>query len=266
MEKRRTWGFTLIELLVVISIIALLVSILLPALNQAREIAKRTICSSHLHQCDIALKTYLGDHKFYPPHDKIPDDIYNAWNGTSGNMCAGNGSGVSCPDYAYWIAAVKFFDSEEDGYDNWEKDPRNWVSEFYKSYLVDSECLHCPSQFTKTGGREGDWGDGTLNYNYFGNFRGSDTAVWLDEQEKNRMPKNDVHGDYPLMSDVAMYLISSDTWFYFNHTKEKHQGVNLLKNGGSVAFLRIDEDYESDSLHGKDAMYNLGDRVYFWPH
>lgn len=54
-------GFTLIELLVVISIIALLVSILLPALSKARENAKRTQCASNLHFIGIGLSTYAAD-------------------------------------------------------------------------------------------------------------------------------------------------------------------------------------------------------------
>lgn len=64
--QARTTGFTLIELLVVISIIALLVAILLPALASAREQARRTICSSNLRQIYTGLAMYDLDFKTLP--------------------------------------------------------------------------------------------------------------------------------------------------------------------------------------------------------
>jgi prepilin-type N-terminal cleavage/methylation domain-containing protein/prepilin-type processing-associated H-X9-DG protein len=56
--KTYRFGFTLVELLVVISIIALLLAILVPALSRAREQSRRVVCSGNLHQCGLVLQVY----------------------------------------------------------------------------------------------------------------------------------------------------------------------------------------------------------------
>ncbi|MEZ6068550.1 MAG: DUF1559 domain-containing protein [Planctomycetaceae bacterium] len=63
---RRRAGFTLIELLVVIAIIAILVALLLPAVQQVREAARKTQCQDHLHNLVIAMHSYEGNFKVYP--------------------------------------------------------------------------------------------------------------------------------------------------------------------------------------------------------
>lgn len=71
-------GFTLIELLVVISIIALLMGILLPALQGARFVAQQVQCANNIRQVSIGVMTYAQDHKGWAP-DHVRTGTYYSW-------------------------------------------------------------------------------------------------------------------------------------------------------------------------------------------
>jgi len=73
--RARERGFTLIELLLVVGIIAVLISLLLPAVQSARENARRVQCTKNLMQIGVALANYASTHKVLPPgvvNDKGP--------------------------------------------------------------------------------------------------------------------------------------------------------------------------------------------------
>lgn len=121
---RLSYGFTLIELLVVISIIALLMGIMLPALGKAREKAKFTVCKTNVHTLTLAGIHYATDNadRFPPSIALMLDKSSYAWPNQ-----------LSYNRRTTWPA--------DHPLSNYES---RWLKTYMKGYIDNPEILFCP--------------------------------------------------------------------------------------------------------------------------
>jgi len=116
MRHRRRPAFTLVELLVVIGIIGLLVALLLPAIQAAREAARRMKCQNHLKQIGLALHNYHDTHKRFPP-----GTVAKRWRRVGSVYCflhpAPGTSNSVVTDYLGWRCRILPFLEQETVYD-----------------------------------------------------------------------------------------------------------------------------------------------------
>ena len=164
-RRRRTGAFTLIELLVVVSIIALLISILLPSLSRAREQAKLTVCLANNNSIVKVMLTYLFDLNHLPILTERDDNgnvlgwtswTYGGWSGRNREYWQGYAGGFANvqtnerPLSVYAVGGGGIADQEDIAPEG--EDPETWPTEEMPVYKCPSDRMSAQWQWNESGG------------------------------------------------------------------------------------------------------------------
>ncbi len=148
----RRSGFTLVELLVVIAIIGILIALLLPAVQAAREAARRMTCSNHLKQIGTAMHAYESSHSTFPPAAVVsgpnpgPNDNTSpgCWWDVWSDALKGGGFGQS------WCVLLLPYMEKIGLYEQWNFEANVWMNRPVAEQ--DIADFYCPSRRSDLGG------------------------------------------------------------------------------------------------------------------
>lgn len=190
-------GFTLIELLVVVAILALLVSILLPSLTRARELAGDAVCLSNMHHLTLAMLMYADSYNGYffntpcPGHRRgIPGDL--VWQDAGGQNREWTDWGL--------LFQSQHLDDGQIGY--CPRDTRLSYEEQWGSF-DDPSASHNTSYYSRNWFDEGQGFWGVTIHNIEG--RSSGAGPGIDPAENARLPRRSLIAD-------AVQTFAPETW------------------------------------------------------
>ena len=218
-------GFTLIELLVVVAIIALLLSILVPSLQNARAMALRATCATNLHGLGIGVIMYANDNEGWPPcADENTwvafDKGYPAhgWNRHDRPMTPGGG-GRNYGHITYFVEAIT------------------------PDYIETGKVWYCPAAEGRTSTYEDDWPKLGLVGNWRNHFRQSYCfEPWMRKLETPARGVFANLGPHKMLAYDCSTRNDSWGWRYWpNHSsrgsEEFSDGQNQLWTDGSVIWV-----------------------------
>src|SRR5215217_3703910 len=171
-RRRRRPGFTLIELLVVISIIGILVGLLLPAVNAAREAGRRTQCSNNMRQLGLALMNFSTSKNSFPAAGTI-DEAITPGAGTNSGTSIKTPAAAAQTSWLYnWVVDIMPYLDQPDIANAWDKTAPYWqpsstISGQPSNFILSSTALgvlRCPDDTTAQQGQ------GNLSYVVNGGF------------------------------------------------------------------------------------------------
>ncbi len=195
--KRQRAGFTLIELLVVVSIIALLLSILLPSLKKARAQARQAVCLSNIKNLAVSTAMYTGSDKHenaMPVHAKtfaVPID-YGAydWGGKSGTGRLLSANDITSSAWGTQngrgpasrpLNSIIYKNELTDYNFNPGPDNVNWIEDT----KMDLGVFRCPGDIGYTGHHYKEWRDaGSTSYDHYGNSYAAN-ALWCSSHSQS---------------------------------------------------------------------------------
>ncbi len=250
-------AFTLVELLVVVAIIALLVSILLPALSKAREEAKRVMCTNNVRQNGLGIALYAQDNKdkLFPMY-KISEDKYYA-PGTAADT-----STTIATKPQPWNTGRAYFYGKSIGPNKYK--PYHFALLYEQDYLADPQVFYCPGRKRKTSGVSVYYYDYTADDTkqwgtYFPTFSGSQDVfvrVSYDYWIYDKVHITDL-SKKPIVFDELHH------WGGLAHTKKGRgsdpTGLSVLFGDGHVNFCTDPDIFSNDAWHDMNQLLPSGD-------
>ncbi|MHB1767186.1 MAG: type II secretion system protein, partial [Phycisphaerae bacterium] len=223
-------GFTLIELLVVISIIALLISLLLPALSKAKSLALRIQCASNMRQIGVALQEYANEYRGQYP---MNFSLFWPFGGLGGYDFTSN----NYTNYPTWGLGLLYYDSFGEVGDSMVN-PRAGIftpNAQGLSLIYSTE----PGGFAEnTWIKPSDYDSSGLLINWSDVFSGY--SYWVD-RGKNWSPAGDVAG---LVWGSAANPWKSGSFRYYHTDTDHEPALNPQSNPGSI--LVSDDAFVTD--------------------
>lgn len=235
-------GFTLVELLVVISIIAVLLAVLMPALSKAREMAKRTICASNLRQWAIAISSYASAN-----NDSFP------YNGMNCPYCGQIGADGTCPNGHDWKAGPDLSYGGTMVKNFWDK----YILKRDKNIITgDNNVLFCPTQKWHRSSNDptgvlnnglcgyyflvskASWNTGDLPAAW--NFGGTrDDRKWGGDVWVTKKKIGGKYKDLPIVMDIKQKFYTGSKWDWYSNTGipvSSHARNKGVPEGGDYLF------------------------------
>ncbi|AQQ10026.1 PilD-dependent protein PddA [Sedimentisphaera cyanobacteriorum] len=229
-RKNRTSGFTLIELLVVISIIALLMSILMPALNKAREQARNVVCQSNVKQWGLIFSMYTDDSDGYFPADCHKDDGRWTWFLSMKPYYAGKFEILLCP-------TTKAAPEDRGGRLNnrWQWNVRWWTPNVFETEMLED--------------RDAEELGGSYGQNWWVTSNDSWTATYPTENKFKRVDNVQKPSSVPVIGDCGSFVVrptrfadppESDGDYSYESSNEMKRVCTNRHNNGRVNWVFAD--------------------------